>query len=72
MLYVLKVCISVFKVAGLDAGWGQRLDMTWDSRKGHYVLKRELPAGKYSFKLVYGDRWCLSPDHPTVKVAICS
>lgn len=44
------------------------MDMTWNAKKRHFVLERDLPAGKFPFKLLYGDHWTTSADHPTLKV----
>lgn len=58
------------QVAGLDIGWGNKLDLEWDPQTKRRVLRRELPPGRYPYKFVYGDRWTYSADHPTVKVEL--
>lgn len=52
------------QAAGLDVGWGNRVDLT---RRGHrWELRRELPPGAYPYKFVLDGRWTLSAAHPTV------
>ncbi|KAK9846581.1 hypothetical protein WJX81_006986 [Elliptochloris bilobata] len=56
---------SRFQVAGLDVGWGQQLDMEREVGSGRWVLRRELPPGKFPYKLIVDGRWTCSADHPT-------
>ena len=53
-------------MAGLDVGWGQKLDLQLDSKAQRYVLERELPVGKFGYKFIFDDRWTYSADHPTL------
>ncbi|KAK9820509.1 hypothetical protein WJX72_011109 [[Myrmecia] bisecta] len=55
------------QVAGLDVGWGQPLDMTYDVETHRFVLDRALPPGRFPFKLIVDGRWTYSADHPTYK-----
>ncbi len=41
----------LLQVAGLDVGWGQRLDMEWDERAKRYSLERRLPPGRFTYKV---------------------
>ena len=41
----------LLQVAGLDVGWGQRLDLEWDERAKRYSLERRLPPGRFTFKV---------------------
>lgn len=54
------------QVAGLDVGWGQRLDFELDTKKQRFVLQRELPVGKFAYKFILDDVWTYSADHPTL------
>ena len=54
------------QVAGLDVGWGQKLDLQLDPRTQRYTLERELPVGKFGYKFIFDDRWTYSADHPTL------
>ena len=56
----------MLQVAGLDIGWGQRLDLERDNRQHRYVLHRELPVGKFAYKFIFDDKWTYSADHPTL------
>jgi len=54
------------QVAGLDVGWGQRLDLQLNARSQRFELERELPIGKFPYKLIFDDVWTYSADHPTL------
>ena len=56
----------MLQVAGLDVGWGQRLDLTLDPQTQTYVLERELPVGKFNYKFIFDNRWSYSAYHPTI------
>lgn len=68
-------CEALGQVAGLDVGWGQQLDMEREAGGGRWVLRRELPPGRFPYKLIVDGRWTCSADHPTFVVrgrACCS
>lgn len=55
------------QIAGLDVGWGQRIDLEKEARTGRFVTERALPAGKFPYKLVFDETlWTCSADHPTM------
>ena len=49
-------------------GWGQQLDMAREAGGGRWVLRRELPPGRFPYKLIVDGRWTCSADHPTFVV----
>ena len=53
-------------MAGLDVGWGQKLDLQLDTKTQRYILERDLPVGKFGYKFIFDDRWTYSADHPTL------
>ena len=54
------------QVAGLDVGWGQRLDLQLNAKSQRFELERELPVGKFPYKFIFDDVWTYSADHPTL------
>lgn len=56
------------QIAGLDVGWGNRLDMALNSQGTGFVLNRELPPGKFNYKFIFDGQWSYSANHPTIKV----
>eukprot|EP00898_Chlorokybus_atmophyticus_P008759 jgi/Chlat1/8885/Chrsp92S00687 len=53
------------QVAGLDVGWGQRIDAEKEVGRGtmRWVVRRPLRTGRYEYKYVIeGDRWTYNPD----------
>lgn len=54
------------QVAGLDVGWGQLLDLEYESRRGRFVLKRDLLPGRYPYKFVWDGHWSYSGAPPSV------
>lgn len=52
------------QVAGLDVGWGQRLDMALDAAGTSFILTRELPTGKFNYKFLFDGHWSYSANHP--------
>ena len=57
---------DALQVAGLDVGWGQRLDLQLETKSQRFVLERNLPIGKFGYKFIFDDRWTYSADHPTL------
>lgn len=55
----------MLQIAGLDVGWGQRLDLQLDLKAHRFTIERDLPVGKFGYKFVFDDRWTYSADHPT-------
>ena len=60
------------QVSGLDIGWGTRMDLEWDPKTHRYMLRRELPPGRYPYKFIFDNRWTYSADHPTMQVLFLS
>lgn len=56
------------QIAGLDVGWGNRLDMALDAAGTSFVLHRELPTGKFNYKFLFDGHWSYSANHPTIQV----
>jgi Glycogen recognition site of AMP-activated protein kinase len=54
------------QVAGLDVGWGQRLDLILNMETHRFELQRELPPGKFPFKFIIDDCWTCSADQPSL------
>lgn len=57
------------QIAGLDVGWGQQIDMGYDSTTHRHVVTRSLPPGRYPYKFIMDGRWTYSADHPTFTVS---
>ncbi|GAY54454.1 hypothetical protein CUMW_156830 [Citrus unshiu] len=51
-----KNCTSV-EISGIDIGWGQRMPLTFDKEQGLWILKRELPEGRYEYKYIVDGEW---------------
>lgn len=49
-------CSSV-EVSGLDIGWGQRIPLRFDEKKGSWILERDLPEGRYEYKYIIDGEW---------------
>ena len=58
----------LLQVAGLDVGWGQHIDLEWNSKLHRYETTRSLPPGRYPYKFIMDGRWTYSADHPTFTV----
>ena len=56
----------MIQVAGLDVGWGQRLDLQLNPQTQRFELERSLPVGKFAYKFIFDDIWTYSADHPTL------
>lgn len=52
------------EISGLDVGWGQRLPLTFIPDKNYWMLRCELPVGKYEYKYVVDGNWTSNPDEP--------
>ena len=57
------------QVAGLDVGWGQQIDMDYNSDLHRYEVIRHLPPGRYAYKFIMDGHWTYSADHPTFTVS---
>eukprot|EP00193_Tetraselmis_chui_P021841 CAMPEP_0177795800 /NCGR_PEP_ID=MMETSP0491_2-20121128/26436_1 /TAXON_ID=63592 /ORGANISM="Tetraselmis chuii, Strain PLY429" /LENGTH=362 /DNA_ID=CAMNT_0019318675 /DNA_START=177 /DNA_END=1266 /DNA_ORIENTATION=+ len=53
------------QVSGLDVGWGEMLDLEYDTKRGCFILERDLLPGKYPYKFICDGLWGYSADHPT-------
>lgn len=62
---VCSTLCTLLQIAGLDVGWGQRLDLQLDQNTQTFTIERELPVGKFGYKFILDDRWTYSADHPT-------
>lgn len=58
-----KNCSSV-EISGLDVGWGQKVPLKFDEKKGCWILEREMPEGKYEYKYVVDGEWLCNRDEP--------
>ena len=50
-------------------GWGQHIDLEWNSKLHRYETTRSLPPGRYPYKFIMDGRWTYSADHPTFTVS---
>ena len=57
------------QIAGLDVGWGQQIDMDYNSDRHRYEVIRHLPPGRYPYKFIMDGHWTYSADHPTFTVS---
>ncbi|KAF5466999.1 hypothetical protein F2P56_016875 [Juglans regia] len=48
---------STVEVSGLDIGWGQRIPLKFDEEQGLWILRRELPEGRYEYKYIVDGEW---------------
>lgn len=64
--YSAAKILLLSQVAGLDVGWGQRLDLQLNAKSQRFELERELPIGKFPYKFIFDDVWTYSADHPTL------
>ncbi|XP_061353421.1 phosphoglucan phosphatase DSP4, amyloplastic [Gastrolobium bilobum] len=53
---------STVEISGLDIGWGQRVPLDFDDRRGLWFLKRELPEGRYEYKYIVDGEWTCNKD----------
>ena len=60
------------QVAGLDVGWGQQIDLEWNSKLHRYETTRHLPPGRYPYKFIMDGQWTYRADHPTFTVRFLS
>ncbi|KAF5453386.1 hypothetical protein F2P56_028291 [Juglans regia] len=51
---------STVEISGLDIGWGQRSPLQFDEEQGLWILRRELPEGRYEYKYVVDGEWTCS------------
>ncbi|KAI8106491.1 hypothetical protein M9435_001035 [Picochlorum sp. BPE23] len=62
------MCSSDVRIAGIDVGWGQSVQMLpkYTGQRAIHMVKRHLPPGKYQFKFIWDDVWGISMDHMTM------
>lgn len=54
------------EIAGLDVGWGARLQLQKsDPSSNIFQLRRALPPGRYQYKFIIDGEWIANPDLPT-------
>ncbi|KAK3285527.1 Phosphoglucan phosphatase DSP4, chloroplastic [Cymbomonas tetramitiformis] len=56
---------TTVEIAGLDCGWGSRCELSLDEDGDEFVLLRDMPVGKFSYKYIIDGEWTLNPDAPT-------
>ncbi|CAB4269127.1 unnamed protein product [Prunus armeniaca] len=49
-------CTTV-EISGLDIGWGQSIPLEFNKEQGSWILKRELPEGRYEYKYIIDGAW---------------
>jgi hypothetical protein len=49
------MCSSDVRIAGIDVGWGQSVQMLpkYTGQRAIHMVKRHLPPGKYQFKFIW-------------------
>eukprot|EP00898_Chlorokybus_atmophyticus_P007055 jgi/Chlat1/7350/Chrsp59S09142 len=61
-----RCCHESVQIAGLDVGWNQRISAQKEPQDHRWVIKRELPVGRYEYKyIVDHHHWTFNPDAPT-------
>ncbi|KAL6130336.1 hypothetical protein ACLB2K_068716 [Fragaria x ananassa] len=55
---------STVEISGLDIGWGQRIPLEFDDKLGSWILKRELPEGRYEYKYIVDGEWTINKNDP--------
>lgn len=60
---------ALLQVAGLDVGWGQQIDLEYNSERHRHEVTRHLPPGRYPYKFIMDGHWTYSADHPTFTVS---
>ncbi|KAF1860619.1 hypothetical protein Lal_00021664 [Lupinus albus] len=53
---------STVEISGLDIGWGQRIPLNFDPKRGSWFLNRELPEGHYEYKYIVDGQWTCNND----------
>ncbi|XP_057424985.1 phosphoglucan phosphatase DSP4, amyloplastic isoform X2 [Lotus japonicus] len=53
---------SRVEISGLDIGWGQRMPLNFDDKRGSWFLNRELPEGRYEYKYIVDGEWTCNKD----------
>ncbi|KAJ7970522.1 Phosphoglucan phosphatase [Quillaja saponaria] len=48
---------STVEISGLDIGWGQSMPLKFDEEQGLWILRRELPEGRYEYKYIVDGEW---------------
>lgn len=52
------------EIAGLDVGWGQKLPLEYRQNENQWVLRREVPVGRYEYKYVVDGVWMTNSESP--------
>jgi protein-tyrosine phosphatase len=56
---------TTVEIAGLDVGWNnQRLPLEFRQRENQWVLRREVPVGKYEYKYIVDGVWMTNSESP--------
>ena len=66
-LQLVTVQYFCLQVAGLNVGWGQRVDLPWNPATRRFEVYIDLPVGKFPFKFLFDGRWTWSAEHPLMK-----
>jgi len=54
------------EIAGLDVGWGARLQLQKSDTSNVFKICRAMPPGRYQYKFIIDGEWRASQDLPTV------
>lgn len=55
---------SQIEIAGLDVGWGCKVQLQRDIPRARFFLHRQLLPGTYQYKFIVDGHWTYSCDHP--------
>ncbi|WJX13921.1 Phosphoglucan phosphatase DSP4, chloroplastic [Trifolium repens] len=48
---------STVEISGLDIGWGQRVPLDFDDKRGSWFLEKEMFEGRYEYKYIVDGEW---------------